>query len=245
MIKNKIYFVSDFHLGSPNLKESHSREKKIINWLSSIEHEAHSIYFLGDIFDFWFEYKKVVPKGFVRFLWKIADLREKKIDVHLFLGNHDMWMKDYLAKEVGLKIHYNNKLLHMQGKKIFIGHGDAIGNGDYYFKIIKKIFKSKICQKLFSFIHPDIGLKIAHAWSRKSKSKKQKNKIDIIQGFCEEKLNEEKIDYFIFGHTHTPKEVTINKSVYINVGDWISSNTFAVLENGNLKLEKFNSTCQE
>ena len=135
--KEKIYFASDFHLGSPNLEKSHEREKLIISWLDKIKEDAKSIYLLGDIFDFWFEYKKVVPKGFIRFLGKLSELSDLGINIHLFTGNHDMWMKDYLKKEIGITIHLKNKIIIEQDKKILLGHGDGLGDGDYFYKFLK------------------------------------------------------------------------------------------------------------
>ena len=158
MIKDKIYFASDFHLGTPNLQESHKREKHIIQWLTNIEKDAKAIYLVGDIFDFWFEYKTVVPKGFVRLLGKLAQLTDNGTPVHLFVGNHDLWMKDYLEKEVGVTIHHRNIIIEEDDKKLFIGHGDGLGNGDYLYKFLRKIFTSKVCQWAFARLHPNLTL---------------------------------------------------------------------------------------
>ena len=169
MTKNKIYFASDFHLGSPNLEESHKREKLIVSWLSEIEKDAKAIYLVGDIFDFWFEYKRVIPKGFVRLLGKLAELTDNGILVHLFVGNHDLWMNDYLEKEVGIIVHHKPIMIEEQNKKIFIGHGDGLGDGDYFYKLIRKMFSSKICQFAFSLFHPNFAFYLAHTWSRNSR----------------------------------------------------------------------------
>ena len=166
MSKKKTYFVSDFHLGIPNIEESHKRERHIINWINEIEKDAKTIYFLGDIFDFWFEYKKVVPKGFVRLLGKMASLSDNGVKIHMFVGNHDLWMNDYLEKEVGITIHHKSKIIEENNKKLFIGHGDGLGKGDYFYKLIKHIFTSNICQWIFARFHPNLGLAIAHAWSK-------------------------------------------------------------------------------
>ena len=168
MTKNKIYFASDFHLGY-HISDSLSREKKIVSWLDSIKKDAKSIYLIGDIFDFWFEYKNVVPKGFVRLLGKIAELTDSGIGVHIIVGNHDLWMKDYLRKECGVKIHHEPITINEDNKTIFIGHGDGLGPGEKSYKIINKIFKNKICQWLFARIHPNTALKIAHFWSKNSR----------------------------------------------------------------------------
>ena len=167
-MKNKIYFASDFHLGLEETN-SHYREKIIVQWLSYIEKDAKSIYLLGDIFDFWFEYRKVVPKGFIRFLAKIADLIEKGTEIHLFVGNHDLWMKDYLSTEIGLFIHHKPILINEHSKSIFIGHGDGLGDGDYFYKFLRKVFTSNISQWLFTRLHPNLAFTIAHKWSRRSR----------------------------------------------------------------------------
>ena len=245
MIKDKIYFASDFHLGSPDIEESHKREKHIVSWLTEIEQDAKAIYLVGDIFDFWFEYKKVVPKGFVRLLGKLAELADNGTKIHLFVGNHDLWMNDYLEKEVGIIIHHNPKILEEQGKRIFIGHGDGLGEGDYFYKFIRKIFTSKICQWIFARLHPNLALFLAHAWSNSSRkihdaSFVSKEK-EILFGFCKKQQEIIPVDYYIFGHRHVPLELKVNdKTTYINLGDWLTHNTYSYLEKGKLKLEKYN-----
>ena len=246
MTKNKIYFASDFHLTVPNIEESHQREKRIINWLTEIEQDAKAIYLLGDIFDFWFEYKKVVPKGCVRLLGKLAALTDNGMRIHLFVGNHDLWMKDYLEKEVGMTIHHKSTILEEQGQKIFIGHGDGLGKGDYYYKFIRKIFTSKICQWLFQRLHPDFSIRLAKYWSEKNASKKINTSFEgaskeILVRYCNEQQKKIRVDYYIFGHRHLPLSIPLDKnSVYINTGDWINHFGYAVFDGEKLYLEKFN-----
>ena len=175
MKKDKIYFASDFHLGSPNQKESLKREKKIISWLNEIEKDAKAIYLLGDIFDFWYEYKKVVPKGYVRFLAKLPDLIEKGTDIHFIVGNHDMWVHDYLQTEIGLKVHSEGFILQENNQLIYLAHGDGLGKGDYKYKFLKLIFASKLCKWLFSRLHPNFAISLGQAWSNKSKRSQQIN----------------------------------------------------------------------
>ena len=245
MNKEIIYFASDFHLGMPNIKESHKREKIIINWLNKIETNAKAIYLVGDIFDFWFEYRKVVPKGFVRLLGKLATLSDNGIEIHLFVGNHDLWMHDYLTKEIGIKIHHKTTILKEQGKKIFIGHGDGLGEGDYFYKFLRKIFTSKICKWVFARLHPNLAISIAHAWSNSSRKNYQNTftdkEEDILFNYCKKQQKINPVDYYIFGHRHIPLELKINdQAKYINLGDWITHNTYAILKKGVLKLEKYN-----
>ena len=243
MNKEKIYFASDFHLSSPNYEDSLKREKKIISWLNEIEIDAKKIYLLGDIFDFWFEYEKVVPKGFVRLLAKLADLVDKGIKIHFLVGNHDMWMRDYLEKEIGLKVHFKEFIVEEDNQLIFIGHGDGLGKGDYNYKILKSLFTSKICKWIFSRLHPNFGIGLGQAWSNKSRKKQESFKNEekeILLGYCKEQQQNNPVDYYVFGHRHIPMEVKIDERAnYINLGDWIHHYSYAVLSNKKLELRKF------
>ena len=241
MKKEKIYFASDFHLGSPNYEESLKREKKIISWLNEIEKDAKKIYLLGDIFDFWFEYEKVVPKGFVRLLAKLADLVDKGIQIHFLVGNHDMWMRDYLEKEIGLKVHFKEFIIEEDNQLIFIGHGDGLGKGDYKYKILKSLFTSNLCKWLFSRLHPNFGIGLGQAWSNKSRKEQENLKSEekeILVGYCKEQQKNNPVDYYVFGHRHIPMEVKIDERAnYINLGDWIHHYSYAVLSNKKLELK--------
>ncbi len=243
--RTKIYFASDFHLGAPDFAKSRARELKIIKWLDEIKIDAKSIYLVGDIFDFWFEYKKVVPKGFVRLLGKLAELTDSGIEIHLSVGNHDMWMKDYLSEEVGIQIHFDNHILTTGNTKIFIGHGDGYGNGDYTYKILKKVFRSQTCHWLFSRIHPNLALSLAHHWSLKSRAKGDdsgfiSNEKEILVDYCKQQQKITPVDYYIFGHRHLPLEIQIDKqSKYINLGDWLQHYTYAVFSNGAIALKTY------
>ena len=243
MSNKKIYFASDFHLGSFDISDSHKREKMVISWLSSIEKDAKAIYLLGDIFDFWFEYKKVVPKGFVRLLGKLADLIDKGIDIHYVVGNHDMWMNDYLEQEIGLKLHFQEFIINEDHKLIFLGHGDGLGKGDYTYKLLKVIFSSNICKWMFSRLHPNFGISLGQAWSNKSKNRQEKlvnEDKEILAGYCKEQQKNNPVDYYVFGHRHIPIDVKIDERCrYINLGDWIHHNTYAVYSDQKLELKKF------
>ena len=247
MPKNKIYFASDFHLGVPNHVESLEREKKIIQWLDSIKPEAKSIYLLGDIFDFWFEYKTVVPKGFVRLLGKLAELTDNGTDIYLIRGNHDLWMYDYLPKEVGVQIIDDKTILEENGKRIFLAHGDGLGPGDFGYKIIKKIFSNSLCQWLFARIHPNFGFGIAHFWSKRSRLVNNKNHEEFLGenkewliSYCKQNQKENPVDFYIFGHRHLPLQITIDQSSeYINLGDWIQYFSYAQFDGENLELKYY------
>jgi len=248
MSKTKTYFASDFHLGVPRHAESLKREKKITSWLDEIKEDAKSIYLLGDIFDFWFEYKAVVPKGFVRLLGKLAELSDSGTNIFIIKGNHDLWMHDYLPKEVGVQIIKDKTILNENGKKIFLAHGDGLGPGDFGYKIIKKVFANKVCQWLFSRLHPNFGFSIAQFWSKRSRIENNKNdehflgeEKEWLVSYCKEKQKENPMDYYIFGHRHLPLEIEIDiKAKYINLGDWVNHNSYAVFDGESVMLEYFN-----
>ena len=241
----KIYFASDFHLGAPNYEKSLAREKLIVQWLDSIKTDAAEIYLLGDLFDFWFEYKTTIPKGFIRFLGKLAELSDSGIPIHIFTGNHDMWMKNYLQQELNVPIYYEPITKIFNGKKFYLGHGDGLGPGDNGYKIIKKIFSNALCQWLFARIHPNLGMSIANSWSKHSRDNGDDEvfrgvKNEWLAQYCKEVLEKEHFDYFIFGHRHLPLDIKLNdKSTYVNLGDWLSYFTYAVFDGEKLELKKF------
>jgi UDP-2,3-diacylglucosamine hydrolase len=243
----KIFFASDFHLGAPTYEASLIREKKIVRWLDSVKDEADEIYLLGDVFDFWFEYKRSVPKGFVRLQGKIAELTDQGIKIHWFIGNHDMWIFDYIPKELGVNLIRTEVEREFNGKSFFIGHGDGLGPGDRGYKFIKKVFRNPICQWLFARLHPNFGIGLANFFSRKSRAATGEqdalfygeNKEMLIQ-FCKEKSAKKHYDFFIFGHRHLPIDFLISEnSHYINIGDWITYFTFGVFDGETLELKTF------
>lgn len=246
-IKDKLYFASDFHLGVPDRETSLLREKRIISWLDEIKHDAKEIYLVGDIFDFWFEYKSVIPKGFVRLQGKIAELVDEGIPVHFFTGNHDMWMFGYFEEELGVKLHRAPITIEHDGKTFLIGHGDGLGPGDNGYKFLKKVFSNRFFQWCFARIHPNLGIGIANYSSRKSRAKTGDSD-EVFLGeegewliqYSKEVLEEKQVDYFIFGHRHLPLSIDLTaESKYINLGEWINYNTYAVYEDGNLKLKTY------
>jgi UDP-2,3-diacylglucosamine hydrolase len=243
----RIYFASDFHLGVPDYASSLEREKDIVQWLNSIKDDAHSIYLLGDIFDFWFEYKYTIPKGYVRLLGKLAELRDAGIPIYFFTGNHDMWMFDYFPKELGIPVYRKPTVLQVGEQKLLIGHGDGLGPGDRTYKMLKKFFSSSLCQWLFARIHPNLGISIANAWSRKSRitNNKREEKFETEAGeflwvYCNEVQKSAHHDYYIFGHRHLPLNLRVgDDSTYINLGEWVHFKTFAVYDGTNVELKEF------
>ncbi|MFN3342825.1 MAG: UDP-2,3-diacylglucosamine diphosphatase [Flavobacteriales bacterium] len=228
-----MYFASDFHLGVPNYTESRKREDRIVKWLNEIEKDAQEIYLVGDVFDFWFEYKRAIPKGFVRLQGKIAELCDKGIPVKVFIGNHDMWMFDYLPTELGIELFREPVTVNYSGKKFMIGHGDGLGPGDHGYKMIKKIFRNRVCQWMFARLHPNFGIGIANYFSKSSRKKTKHedqylgDEKEYLVNYCKGILQREDYDYFVFGHRHLPIDMKIGNARYINLGDWIKFYTYA------------------
>jgi UDP-2,3-diacylglucosamine hydrolase len=240
----KVYFLSDFHLGAPNDTESRKREDRLVRFLQDARKDAGIIFIVGDIFDFWFEYKTVVPKGFVRILGTLAQMADEGIQLHIFTGNHDLWMQDYLSKELNATLYFEPQTFTIQNKQFLIGHGDGLGPGDKGYKRLKKIFTNPICQWLFRWLHPDAGIQLANYFSRKSRAKTG-NADELFLGedkewlilYTKEKAKTMAVDFFIFGHRHYAIDLKINdKSRYINLGDWIRLNTYAVFDGTDLQL---------
>jgi len=242
-----IYFAGDFHLGVPDGNKSREREKQICDWLNFISADASEIYLMGDIFDFWFEYKQAVPKGYVRLLGTLAFLTDKGIKISTFKGNHDMWMFGYLPEETGLHIISDSLEITRNNKKFFLHHGDGLGKGEPGYRLLRSVFRSRLCQWLFARLHPNFGIGLALYLSRKSRIS-QKNRYEnylgddkeILTQFCIEKLKTEKIDYFIFGHRHLSLEILLpGNAKYINTGEWVHGSSYAKFDGENLHLLKW------
>jgi UDP-2,3-diacylglucosamine hydrolase len=243
----KVYFLSDFHLGAPDEKASRVREAQIVQFLQTARQDAAAIFIVGDIFDFWFEYKEVVPKGFVRLLGCLASINDAGIPIHIFTGNHDLWMQDYLTKEIGASVYFSAKEFIFSGKQFFVAHGDGLGPGDEGYKFLKKIFTNPICKFLFRWMHPDLGIKLANFFSSQSRIKTGSSD-EIFLGedkewliiYSKELSQTNKANYFIFGHRHYALDLKISENArYINLGDWIRSNTYAVFDGNDLQLKKW------
>ncbi|MEI6264901.1 MAG: UDP-2,3-diacylglucosamine diphosphatase [Sphingobacteriia bacterium] len=243
----KIYFLSDFHLGAPDAANSLIREKKIIEFLNQIKDTAAAIFIVGDMFDFWYEYKQVIPKGYVRLLGKLASITDAGIPIHFFIGNHDMWMSGYFEKELNIPVYHEPQIFTWNNKRFYIGHGDGLGPGDHGYKFIKKVFRNPFCKWLFGWLHPDLGIGLANYFSRKSREKTgtanelflgEENEWLIV--YSKELIQKEHFDYLIFGHRHYPIDFKLSeKSRYINLGDWISNFTYAEFDGTELKLCKY------
>jgi UDP-2,3-diacylglucosamine hydrolase len=243
----KVYFLSDFHLGVPDHASSLEREKKIVSFLDQSKQDAAMVFVVGDLFDFWFEYRKVVPKGYVRILGKLAELTDNGIPVHFFVGNHDMWMSGYFEKELNIPVFFENQTYVFNDKKFLIGHGDGLGPGDYGYKFIKKFFRNPICKFLFGLLPPYFGVSLANYFSKSSRTMTG-TADEIFLGeekewlvvYCKEQLKQNHFDYFVFGHIHIPIDFTLNEiSRYVNLGDWIKYNSYAVFDGITLQLKRY------
>jgi len=243
----KIYFASDQHFGAPNREKSKIREQKFIDWLNFIKPTAKTIFLLGDLFDFWFEYKKAVPKGFVRVLGKLAELKDDGIDIHFFVGNHDLWMDDYFENEIGIPVYHKPKEFIFNDKLFLIGHGDGLGPGDKGFKRMKKVFTNPFSKWLYRWLHPDIGIRLAQHLSIKNKLISGEEDVvflgeekEWLVMYCKKKLAEKQVDHFVFGHRHLPLEIALSEnSKYTNTGDWITHFTYAEFDGAEMLLKSY------
>lgn len=243
----KIYFLSDFHLGAPDAASSLKREKLIVQFLDSIKTEAHSIFIVGDMFDFWYEYRKVVPKGAIRLLGKIAELADSGIAIYFFVGNHDMWMNSYFQQELNVPVYFEPKVFQINNKKFFIGHGDGLGPGDQGYKALKKVFRNPVCHWLFGILPPFIGVGVANYFSHKSRLATSTSEETFLGEdkewlliYSKEVLKKEHFDFFVFGHRHLPIDYRLsNNSRYINLGEWMNFCTYAVFDGETLEVKSF------
>ena len=240
----KIYFASDFHLGIPDPATSRKREILLCKWLDGIKEDAACLYLVGDIFDVWFEYKNVVPKGFTRFLGKLAELSDAGIRIEAFTGNHDLWMRNYFEDELNIPVHHNPLEIEINNKRFFIAHGDGLGPGDHGYKLLKKVLRNPLAQWLYRRLHPDTGVGVANYFSRKGPKHVSGEKQFLGEEkewliiFSKEKLKEKHYDYFIFGHRHLAVQHELKPdSLYINLGDWITFNSYAVFDGAHLDLK--------
>lgn len=250
----KIYFASDQHFGAPNPASSKIRENKFISWLDEIKNDAQVLFLMGDLFDFWHEWKHVIPKGFVRVLGKLAEIKDAGIEIYFFVGNHDLWMKDYLEQEIGATIFFEKQYFEINEKNFLLAHGDGLGPGDKGYKRMKKVFTNPFAQWIFRWLHPDIAMKIAIYLSTKNKMiSGDEDKAflgedkEFLILYSKEKLKTEKIDFFIYGHRHLPMVLDLDtstslsttKAKYINLGDWISYFTYGEFDGESFELKSY------
>ncbi len=249
----KIYFASDNHLGAPSRAISLTREKIFVAWLDTIKSDAAVLFLLGDLFDFWFEYKTVVPKGFTRTLGKLAELSDSGIRIFYFVGNHDLWMDGYFEEELNIPVFHSPMEFMVNDRCFYIGHGDGLGPGDKGYKRMKKLFTHPLAKWSYRWLHPDWGVRLAQFFSVKNKLISGDEDIKFLGEdrewlvqYARKKLKTRHYDYFVFGHRHLPLEITLSpSSTYINLGDWITFFTYAVFDHTGLRLEKFSDPSAE
>jgi UDP-2,3-diacylglucosamine hydrolase len=245
----KIYFASDAHLGARSCVDSRTAEKRLVRWLDSIKGDACAVYFLGDMFDYWFEYRYVVPKGFVRFLGKVAELSDAGVDIHFFTGNHDIWMFDYLTEEVGAVIHHDVLTVDLLGKRFFLGHGDEVDYRSRIFRMLRGLFRNRFCQWLYAGIHPRWTFGFALGWSFKSRQdglkeageEYREEAFGYLVSFASEYLKAYPgIDFFIFGHRHIMLDMALSHSSRLLIaGDWMNHFSYIVWDGQTLSLLAF------
>jgi UDP-2,3-diacylglucosamine hydrolase len=243
----KVYFSSDNHLGAPSMEKSFLREQKFVAWLDTVKKDAAAIFLLGDLFDFWFEYKTVVPKGFTRTLGKLAEITDAGIPVYYFVGNHDLWMNGYFEEELNIPVFHKPQQFTFNNTSFFIGHGDGLGPGDKGYKRMKKVFTNPVAKWFYKWLHPDLGVKLAQYLSVKNKLISGDEDIKFLGEekewlvqYCQRKLEQEHHDYFVFGHRHLPLEIDLNEtSRYVNLGDWVSHYTYGEYDGEKLSLKSF------
>lgn len=244
-MSKSVFFVSDFHLGASYLKDKKEAERRVVAFLDSIKDRAEAIYLLGDILDYWYEYKYVVPRGFTRFFGKIAELSDAGVKITWIIGNHDIWIFDYLPQELGISVHDGSLLATIQNQKIFMAHGDGCGHQPMSFRFLRAFFRNRFCQKLYSAIHPRLTVGFALAWS--SRSRKQ-DCCDAFKGEKEDLVKFSRcyldkhpdIDFFIFGHRHVEADWKIGAHTrVIMLGEWIRLCSYAELSDGTLSLKQF------
>jgi UDP-2,3-diacylglucosamine hydrolase len=254
----KIYFASDFHLGVPTWKDSLPREQKIVRWLDTIKTDAQAVILVGDIFDFWFEYKTAIPKGYIRFQGKLAELVDAGIEVMFFTGNHDLWMFGYFTEALGIPVFHEPQQINIITENaihhLYVGHGDGLGPGDYHYKFLKKIFTNRLAQWAFGWLHPNIGMGLAHLWSDARKTEANIAKSKQFHGetgewlylYAKEIEAKQHHDYYIFGHRHLPLDMKVSKnSRYINTGEWLSDATYAFFDGHQIALSTFEKAQKE
>ena len=245
-LKNKTYFLSDAHLGSVFHENSIDVERKLCRWFDAVKHDAKEIYLMGDIFDYWFEYKNVVPRGFTRVLGKLSELTDTGIPIYFFIGNHDIWLTDYLSKECGLIIEKKPVIKNIDGKVFYLAHGDGLGDESWKFKFVRKVYHNQFLRFLYAAIHPRWTMKFASTWSNYSRTNGKiepflgEEKEHLIQFAKEELEREPQINYFVFGHRHIMLNLPIKKeSNIVILGDWMSYFSYAVFDGETMQLKQF------
>ena len=244
-----IYFISDAHLGSWAIEHGRMQERRLVRFLDSIKEKAAAVYLLGDMFDFWFEYRYAVPKGYTRFLGKLSELTDMGVEVHYFIGNHDIWTFGYLEKECGVILHKKPITTEIYGKIFFLAHGDGLGDPNPKFRFIKSVFHSPLCQRAFASLHPRWGIWFGQTWAKHSRLKRQGGEEPPYMGDDKEYLvlytkryiqYHSNVDYFIYGHRHIEVDLQLTRKARLLVlGDWITQFSYVVFDGEHLFMSQY------
>jgi UDP-2,3-diacylglucosamine hydrolase len=246
--RKNVYFASDAHLGLDIFENPIDTERRLVRWMDSIKDSAKAIYFVGDMFDYWFEYKDVVPKGYSRFIGKMAELSDNGVEIHIFTGNHDIWMFGYFEKELGAIVHHKELITEIDGKKFYIAHGDGLGDPSISVRILRKFFRNKPCQALYKTIHPRLTVPLGYAWSRHNRKKKIGLKSEKYLGekqeylveFAKKHAQDNDIDFYVFGHRHIVLDLLITPKQRVAIlGDWIQNFSYGMWDGNNFSVEYF------
>ena len=245
----KVYFLSDAHLGCLAISHRRMHERRLVRFLDCIKQNAAAVYLLGDMFDFWHEYRTVVPKGFTRFLGKVSELTDRGVEVHFFTGNHDLWVGDYLERECGVTLHRDSCTTEIYGNIFYLAHGDGLGSSDRKYRMLRRLFHNPTCQRLFAAVHPRWGVALGRAWARHSRLKHMEHGEPEYMGEEREELvafakdylhTHPDINYFLFGHRHIELDLMLTRETRLLIlGDWISRFTYAVYDGEHLFLENY------
>ena len=244
-----VYFISDAHLGSRALTSMRTRERRLVSFLDAVKDKASAIYMLGDMFDFWFEYRNVIPKGYTHFLGKLSELTDRGVEIHFFIGNHDIWCKDYLTEECGVIMHYEPMTVDIEGKLFYLAHGDGLGDTDWKFRMLRGMFHNPILQWLFAGIHPRWSVHFGLEWAKHSRLKHERDGAPRYMGEQSEPLvayskeylmHHPEINYFIYGHRHIELNLMLSRDTRLLIlGEWTDLFTYAVFDGNTLRLENY------
>lgn len=249
MMKKNIYFISDAHLGSLAIEHRRTQERRLVSFLDAIKDKAEAIYMLGDMFDFWYEYRFTVPKGYTRFLGKVSELTDMGVEVHYFTGNHDIWAYRYLKEECGVKLHFKPVIEEMYGKLFFLAHGEGLGEESRRFRFIQSVFHNRLCQRLFSALHPRWGINFGLQWARHSRMKRIDGQEEPYRGEGNEPLvqwtkahmkQHPDINFYIFGHRHIELDLILHQNTRMFIiGEWMQSFTYAIFDGNTVSLHNY------
>jgi len=242
-----VTFFSDVHLGFGSREAEKARENRLLAFLEAVRPHTEQLFILGDLFDFWFDYRTVIPRGFHRTLAALQAYTDGGRPVHYLVGNHDCWMGDFFATEIGARVYEEPFEIALQGKRLLLHHGDGLAQKDLGYRLIKPVLRSKFNRALYRWLHPDIGVRLARGSSRSSReytSTKDYGESPGMEEFARRRI-EGGVDYVLMGHLHTPVYKPMGSGAYVNLGDWMEHSTYAVLDSGVLTLKTWSAEARD